>query len=643
MIQGKKKPRMLVALATGTLMAAAPAMAANYYVNSTSGNDLDSGTSPTSAWQSLTKLDGNTFQPGDSIFLADGSNWYGQQLVASSSGTANDPITYSSYGTGADPTIWGSIPLASTGFQPVAGTSDTYFAPAAAIQSTWSTYSSAAAAGAPVTSVFINHQFLHSADLVAGSTAQLSYVENNANTWYYDNGTSNPGLYVNTGGLISSLAPGALTATVVGGGANPYGSGVVYTNGKSNITLDNLDVQESAAAGSGYGISAAGGSNIHVLNSTVSGAGVHAVAAIDTNNFLGKNLSASNLMPDLGYGHATAYVAYSDYTASNDTSQWVNDSAGNLNGAYPAFYTHATPNASDPTPIAEALVKNLSASGDGMVATIAGTMAGAGRLTIDGGTITDGGIVASGNTTIDGVTLAGPAAQIQLNGSGNIAQNNLVTGAMPNWEGGKNGAIVDNGTGNIIRFNTIVLDPSAGPLAPAIGLGGVNTGTQIYGNILSTPGTLFFVDSNGTATPNIQAVENLFSSTGGTGPLQIVYWQLGGGSPVYMNVPTSISSGNIIGSPDFTDAATGNYSLLPGSIAAYTFDPSTQQYVMHDIYGNTRPLAGDSLGAIQSVPEPASGTLFALGILAIGVCVVRPRRLAQHRILNNRGYFFAAR
>ncbi len=417
----------------------------------------------------------------------------------------------------------------------------------------------------------------------------------------------------------------------MGGGVNPAPSGVVYTNGQSNITLENLTVKESAAAGSGYGISAAGGSNIQILDSAVSAAGVHGVAAIDTNNFLGENLSVTYMMPDLGYGASTAYVAYSDYSASNDTSQWINDSASNLDGAYPAFYTHATPSATDPTPIGSVLVKNLTASGGGMLATVSGTMAGNSQLTITGGTITDGGIVAYGNTMIDGVTVTGPAAQIQLNGSNNIAENNLVTGTQPNWTEGKNGAIVDNGTGNIIRFNTIVVDPTAGSLAPAIGLGSLSTGTQIYGNIFSTPGTLFFVDSNGAATPNVQAVENLFSETGGSGPFQIVFWQLNGGPPVSMDVPTSISNGNLTGNPDFADAPAGNYSLLPGSIAAYAFDPTTQQYVMQDIYGNVRPATGDSLGAIQPVPEPASGVLLGLAIIAAGICVGRRSPLQLRR------------
>ncbi len=618
----KKRKLIRVALSGIALaLTTATVQATTYYVNSAAGNDSNSGTAPNAAWQSLTKVDSSAFQPGDSVLLADGSNWYGQQLVINSSGTVSAPITFSNYGSGADPTIWGSIPLDSSSFQGVGGASGTYFISSAALQATWSTYSKAAAAGAPATAVFLNHDFLKSAALDAGATDPVSYVESNSGSWYYDAGSAEPGLYVNAGQAIGGLAIGALTATVVGGGANPYASGVVFTNGQSNLVLQNLSVRESAAYNSGYGISVFGGSNVQLLNSSVSGAGKHAFAAIDTTGFVGRGLNASYLMPDQGYGGATAYVAYSDFNSSNDTSQWVNDVATNLNGSYPAFYTHSVPSASDPTPISSVLVKNMQISANGMAAAISGIVAGAGKLTVQGGNITNGGVVTYGNTTVDGVTLTGSSAQIQANGSGNIIQNNLVTGAAPNWEAGNNGAIVDNGTGNIIRFNTVVVDPAAGLLAPAIGLGSATTGTQIYGNVLSAPGTLFFVEGNGTATPNVQALSNLFSSSGGTGKLEIVYWQPGLSGPVATSVPTSITTGNLSGQPDFSDTSSGNYSLLPGSVAAYAFDPSTSQYVMYDIYGNIRPITGDSIGAIQTVPEPAAAAFLA----GISVFVFRRR------------------
>src|ERR1700683_1347544 len=79
-----------------------------YYVSPT-GSDSNDGTSPSSPWQTLAKGDSTTRAPGSQILFQDGGNWYGQQLSASSSGTPTDPITYGSYGSGANPTFWGSV------------------------------------------------------------------------------------------------------------------------------------------------------------------------------------------------------------------------------------------------------------------------------------------------------------------------------------------------------------------------------------------------------------------------------------------------------------------------------------------------------------------------------------------------------
>lgn len=82
------------------------AVGAKYYV-STLGNDLNSGTSEDLAWKSLAKVNSFTPRPGDEILFRCGDEWAGT-LVIRSSGTSGSPITYSSYGTGAKPKIYGS-------------------------------------------------------------------------------------------------------------------------------------------------------------------------------------------------------------------------------------------------------------------------------------------------------------------------------------------------------------------------------------------------------------------------------------------------------------------------------------------------------------------------------------------------------
>ncbi|MGD0542191.1 MAG: hypothetical protein ABSB33_11790, partial [Tepidisphaeraceae bacterium] len=134
-----------------------------YYVSPT-GSDINSGTSPGSPWQSLSKVDSTTFAPGSQILFQSGGNWYGQQLSASSSGTPTDPITYGCYGSGPNPTFWGSVVVPASSFEPVAGEPDTYFYPTTTT----------------VNAFLVNHQFTDNASLVSSQTTDagnISYVE----------------------------------------------------------------------------------------------------------------------------------------------------------------------------------------------------------------------------------------------------------------------------------------------------------------------------------------------------------------------------------------------------------------------------------------------------------------------------------
>ena len=89
--------------------------ATSYYVNSISGSDSNSGTSPDRAWRSLSPVRSHPFAPGDTIHLSKGSSWSGG-LVISRSGTQGNPITFTTYGSGNRPVIthpngWANIEL----------------------------------------------------------------------------------------------------------------------------------------------------------------------------------------------------------------------------------------------------------------------------------------------------------------------------------------------------------------------------------------------------------------------------------------------------------------------------------------------------------------------------------------------------
>ncbi|MFD0696778.1 Ig-like domain-containing protein [Paenibacillus sp. GCM10027628] len=85
-----------------------PVMAAGttYYIDSVNGNDSYSGSSESQAWQTLNKVNGTTFQPGDRILFKAGSVWTGQ-LWPKGSGADGKPIVIDRYGTGGRPIIHG--------------------------------------------------------------------------------------------------------------------------------------------------------------------------------------------------------------------------------------------------------------------------------------------------------------------------------------------------------------------------------------------------------------------------------------------------------------------------------------------------------------------------------------------------------
>ena len=69
-----------------------------YYVDSQTGNDANSGSSPTTAWQSLDKVNSVTFQPGDRILFKTGSVWDDATHIPKGSGVAGSPIIIDAYG-----------------------------------------------------------------------------------------------------------------------------------------------------------------------------------------------------------------------------------------------------------------------------------------------------------------------------------------------------------------------------------------------------------------------------------------------------------------------------------------------------------------------------------------------------------------
>ena len=78
--------------------------ATEYYIDSEGGSDSNNGTSEESPWQTLTKVSGTTFQPGDNIFFKYGSS-YSRNVTINGNGTSSNPITISTYGSGNAPSF----------------------------------------------------------------------------------------------------------------------------------------------------------------------------------------------------------------------------------------------------------------------------------------------------------------------------------------------------------------------------------------------------------------------------------------------------------------------------------------------------------------------------------------------------------
>ena len=70
--------------------------AKDYFVNSFSGNDSNSGFSEEHAWKSLEKINQFEFKPGDTIFLMPNAEFFGQ-FKPTVSGKKDAPITLTAF------------------------------------------------------------------------------------------------------------------------------------------------------------------------------------------------------------------------------------------------------------------------------------------------------------------------------------------------------------------------------------------------------------------------------------------------------------------------------------------------------------------------------------------------------------------
>lgn len=85
-----------------------------YYISPT-GNDANNGLSLAVPWQTIAKVNGSSFSPGDSILFQCGGTWR-ELLTVPSSGTNGNPIFFGKYSAGANPKVNGSALVNNANF-----------------------------------------------------------------------------------------------------------------------------------------------------------------------------------------------------------------------------------------------------------------------------------------------------------------------------------------------------------------------------------------------------------------------------------------------------------------------------------------------------------------------------------------------
>ncbi len=83
------------------------AFAANYYVDSSLGDDANVGTDAAQPWKTIEKINASTFLAGDNVLFKKGSVWNGETLTVPNSGAAGNPINFGAYGSGSNPILDG--------------------------------------------------------------------------------------------------------------------------------------------------------------------------------------------------------------------------------------------------------------------------------------------------------------------------------------------------------------------------------------------------------------------------------------------------------------------------------------------------------------------------------------------------------
>jgi hypothetical protein len=301
---------------------ASSALAATYYVSSSTGDDGNPGTQA-QPWKTLggagNHVNGGTFVPGDTILLKRGDVW-NESLIPPSSGASGSPITFDAYGTGAPPEISGKRDLSgwtlySTNVwsAPVTTGSVAY----AIFNSVWG--QKQAALGS----------ILHDRDFMLYNNALLAYSPSATNpATYY--GTVSAIVPLNASGSDQGIyVNGKIWLTFQHIRLSWYENLGVYVAGASDhLVFANMEADGMVPAGNfphGFYVNAPGATDIRLYNDAAhlnyDGIRVDGVAASAT---------------------ATAVTVTNCAGYANRDSALVDNTGGHLTYSYSHFYANGT-------------------------------------------------------------------------------------------------------------------------------------------------------------------------------------------------------------------------------------------------------------------------------------------------------------
>ena len=518
---------------------------AAYYV-SPSGDDRNDGRSPHTSWRSVAKVNGSPLKPGDNVLFQRSGEWR-ESLKAPASGAAGNPITFADYGVGPKPKFWGSEVLTNSEFQPAGEHLYTY------------------SISTPVLAMLADHNFFY--------YKKAGDAPPEPNFWSYKGST----LSINSPDSDPRFDGKVYTAVLR--------EDVVYSNYRNHLAFRNLVVDESAAPDGGYAFRIMGSRDVVMDQCEAYRAGKHHFGVINSTQVTGRYLYAAWAMPGLGHGGAIAYVSYGDATVSlpDQTSEWHNcvwehPEDPQDKDSYYSFYCHGPK-------LTSVLVDKMISLGGNFSA---GNEEGSGtKVLVRGGLVQNARVEVYGrNILFNGMRISGPYATLDMAGSDLTFQNMIIDGTNLGtaWY---QSAIVSRGTGNTLRFSTIVVDPKAPPNTTCIAIDSKGSGPagakfSYYGNILSAPRRVVKQWDDSPVSLEFSNVGyNLYGPQArfNDRDLDLAQWRAEG-----------LDAGSLQGDPRFEDRVHGDYRLRRRS-------PAIGAAPALSTFKSTHPISDDFTGA----------------------------------------------